>query len=181
MIRERHSFKLEFEGLANALVTPCLVSSAWEPGSASPEPQRIEVKSLWDTGASGSVVSKRVVEQLSLQVEGYEKARHVYGEVDKVPIHYVNLVLFNRVQVVGVRALQGEFFGFDVLIGMDIISQGDFVITNSGGVTEFSFRIPSVAKFDFVKEDTIFNRRQADADIRSSSGGSKRRRKKRKK
>lgn len=40
----------------------------------------------------------------------------------------------------------------DVLIGMDIISQGDFTITNKGGNTVFSFRHPSATHIDFVKE-----------------------------
>jgi hypothetical protein len=33
--------------------------------------------------------------------------------------------------------------GIDVLIGMDIISLGDFAISNFDGKTQFSFRIPS--------------------------------------
>ncbi len=39
-----------------------------------------------------------------------------------------------------------------MLIGMDIISRGDFAVTNKDGKTTFSFRLPSVAKIDFVKE-----------------------------
>lgn len=34
---------------------------------------------------------------------------------------------------------------------MDIISKGDFAITNVDGKTVFSFRIPSVETIDFVK------------------------------
>ena len=45
-----------------------------------------------------------------------------------------------------------EFSGGDVLIGMDIISQGDFAVTNHGGITKFSFRMPSVTHIDFVEE-----------------------------
>ena len=33
--------------------------------------------------------------------------------------------------------------GIDVLIGMDIISLGDFAISNYESKTQFSFRIPS--------------------------------------
>ena len=48
--------------------------------------------------------------------------------------------------------MRGAFDGFDVLIGMDIITKGDFAITNPDGTTKFSFRIPSQADIDFVRE-----------------------------
>ena len=47
----------------------------------------------------------------------------------------------------------------DVLIGMDIISLGDFAITNVGGKTTFSFRFPSIAEIDFVKDSQNTNGR----------------------
>ena len=42
--------------------------------------------------------------------------------------------------------------GSDVLIGMDIITQGDLAITNHNGFTVFTFRCPSDGKIDFVAE-----------------------------
>lgn len=51
-----------------------------------------------------------------------------------------------------VRVIKGTFNKeFDVLIGMDIITRGDFAISNFNGKTLFSFRSPSVASVDFVK------------------------------
>jgi len=43
----------------------------------------------------------------------------------------------------------------DVLIGMDIITTGDFVITNKNWRTTFSFRIPSIEYIEFINEKTI--------------------------
>jgi hypothetical protein len=40
----------------------------------------------------------------------------------------------------------------DIIIGMDIITQGDFAITNFGGNTFFSFRMPSIQTIDFEGE-----------------------------
>ena len=34
---------------------------------------------------------------------------------------------------------------------MDIINRGDFAITNFGGNTAMSFRVPSIQNIDFVK------------------------------
>ena len=42
-----------------------------------------------------------------------------------------------------------------MLIGMDIISKGDFAITHPGGHTKFSFRVPSQADIDFAVEDRV--------------------------
>lgn len=41
----------------------------------------------------------------------------------------------------------------DMLIGMDVISKGDFAVTNVGGITTFSFRIPSQETIDYVAQD----------------------------
>ena len=50
------------------------------------------------------------------------------------------------------QVTEGDITGTDVLIGMDIISQGDFAITASQGETKFTFQIPSTHDIDFVKE-----------------------------
>jgi preprotein translocase subunit SecA len=39
-----------------------------------------------------------------------------------------------------------------MLIGMDIITKGDFSISHFEGKTCFSFRVPSVQEMDFVEE-----------------------------
>jgi hypothetical protein len=43
---------------------------------------------------------------------------------------------------------------FDVIIGMDILRHGDMAVTNSGGITVFSFRVPPDNKhIDFTQSD----------------------------
>lgn len=44
-----------------------------------------------------------------------------------------------------------EIQGFDFIIGMDIISQGDFAISNCNGKTTFVFRTPSEGFNDLNK------------------------------
>lgn len=45
---------------------------------------------------------------------------------------------------------------------MDIITYGDFSITNYNGRTTFSFRIPSVNEVDFVSEFQ-FNKKSSNS------------------
>ena len=52
-----------------------------------------------------------------------------------------------------VQVSEAVLNGFDVLIGMDIITLGDFSITNVGGKTIFSFRVPSTETIDYVQQD----------------------------
>jgi len=53
-------------------------------------------------------------------------------------------------------ATEGILTATDVLIGMDIISRGDFTITAPENKTKLSFQIPSTHNTDYVKE---FNQR----------------------
>ena len=43
-----------------------------------------------------------------------------------MPQHYVNLLLPNNVVMVGKAVAQLSLTGYDVILGMDIISEGDF-------------------------------------------------------
>ena len=61
-------------------------------------------------------------------------------------------MLPNNVGIAYVEVTEGDLMGEDVLIGMDIITRGDFAITNVGGKTTFSFRIPSVETIDYCKQ-----------------------------
>ena len=46
---------------------------------------------------------------------------------------------------------EGEGIAIRILIGMDIISLGDFSVSNFNGKTQFTFRIPSQAHTDYVQ------------------------------
>ena len=45
--------------------------------------------------------------------------------------------------VTSVEVMENDFQDIDVLIGMDVIVFGDFLITNKDGKTTFQFRTPS--------------------------------------
>lgn len=73
----------------------------------------------------------------------------------------VNISLPNNVIFTGVRVTKGDILGANILIGMDIISRGDFSVTNRDGVTKFSYRTPSIAHIDYVEEANEALRAQA--------------------
>ncbi len=73
------------------------------------------------------------------------------AEVYLVNIGLPNQVTFHRNRVLKARSIPGG----DVLIGMDIISKGDFAVTHPNGNTQFTFRFPSQANIDFAVEDQL--------------------------
>lgn len=104
----------------------------------------VPVKAQWDTGATGTCISKELVDRLHLLPIGKVKV-HTPSGVGILNKYMVNLVLNNEVMFENWLVMDSEIGtqGIDVLVGMDIISEGDFAISNFKGKTQFSFRIPS--------------------------------------
>lgn len=109
-------------------------------------------RGLWDTGASKSSITRRIVDDLNLIPVGNTNISTANGIVS-VNTYFVDIGLPNGVTVKNVLvscADLGE--DIDVLIGMDIIRHGDFSITNTNNKTTFSFRTPSIKEIDYVEE-----------------------------
>jgi len=137
-------------GLLRTLNTDCGISVAFAPGPFD-ESLIKSYTALWDTGATSTVITKKVATDLGLKPIGKTQVSHADGK-STVNVYAVNVYLPNSVAFSLVKVTEGILSGFDVLIGMDIISQGDFAISNYNGKTKFSFRMPSVADVDFVAD-----------------------------
>ncbi len=113
----------------------------------------IPAKALWDTGATGTCISKELVQKLNLIPIGMQRIQTPSGSgtVNQYKIH---LVLNDEVLIPDVTVVDSEIGnqGLDVLIGMDIISLGDFAISNYDKKTQFSFRIPSQEHVDYRRQ-----------------------------
>ncbi len=98
----------------------------------------------WDTGATGTCISKEIVKKLGLLPTGLINVQTPSG-IGTMNKYMVNLILNNEVRIMNLFVMDSEIGnqGIDVLIGMDIISIGDFAVSNFDGKTQFSFRIPS--------------------------------------
>jgi hypothetical protein len=94
-----------------------------------------------------------VVDACNLRPIGVIKTFTANGE-RLSEVYLVRLALPNRLNVNPLRVTHGELGpDTDVLIGMDIISHGDFAVTNHGGQTTFSFRYPSMQRIDFLSSE----------------------------
>lgn len=148
------AFTLRFENKSLNLHTPCGVSHPYDPSIETNPGHPEQFKGLWDTGATGTVITLAVAEKLGIKPIGKRKCFHAQGH-DIVNVYLINLFLPNGIAFHRVEVIEGKLNGCDLLIGMDIISLGDFSITNVKGKTVFSFRLPSIKEVDFVEESKI--------------------------
>ncbi|MHC4200758.1 MAG: aspartyl protease family protein [Planctomycetota bacterium] len=148
-----NAFTTTFRGRANKLLTQLAISAAYDPHHPpSPPAQTHKVTALWDTGATGSVISPKVVIALGLHPTGAVMVSTAGGD-RMMNTYIVNLTLPNSVGVAGVIVTETDAIkGYDAIVGMDIISRGDFAVTNVGGQTLMSYRYPSIRAVDFVRE-----------------------------
>jgi len=125
------------------------------PAFTPPAPPQIQGKkyvALYDTGATHSAVSPKVVADFQLASVG-ARSVGVGGGTLTTTSHLVNIALPNKVMFgmtqVAQMVLPG---GIDALVGMDILGMGDFAVTHHQGKTTFSFCCPSRHEIDFVAE-----------------------------
>ena len=111
-----------------------------------------EIKAIWDTGASASVITKQVATNLGLKETGMTQVHTANGTAIQ-KTYTVDIGLPNNVIIQGVTVTEADALstGCDCLIGMDIINLGDLSITNHNGCTCMTFRVPSSHEIDYVK------------------------------
>ena len=144
------AFTVKYQGRSLRLTSEVEIFPAFQP-PASPTTGK-KYFALYDTGATHSSVSPRVVSDLQLASIGARNVG-VGGGTLETTSHLVNIALPNRVMFgmmpVASIALHG---GVDVLIGMDLLGLGDFAVTHNEGNTTFTFCSPSRKEIDFVAE-----------------------------
>ena len=114
---------------------------------------------LWDTGASGTLISEKIVNDLQLIPTGKQKIHTPSGE-SIVNTYMLDIILPNKIMVKDVPVCDSDIGkqGLDVLIGMNIIALGDMTITNYNNKTYFTYRMPSQGSVDYVMQSAIKGR-----------------------
>lgn len=148
---EPRAFTVDADDILRVLKTPCGIFPAFNPFDKDATPtQGKEYIAIWDTGATSSVITNRVARELNLKPFTFIPVNHAGGTSLDVPAYKINVRLPNGVGISEINVSEGKITGADVLIGMDIITKGDFAISHVNGKTKFTFRIPSVEAIDFV-------------------------------
>ena len=105
---------------------------------------------LWDTGATGSVITQKIINELNLIPVSCVDVSTTQGTYE-ANCYFIDIRLTNGIVIPNLYVVHGEPTGCDILIGMDIINRGDFAVSNFNNKTQFTFRMPSVEDIDFIK------------------------------
>lgn len=147
-----HVFEVKAAGIARELVTSVVLQDP-----ITKRHVRID-RAIWDTGATNSCVNKSVAAQLGVVPTGKTSVVTASGS-DIVNTFVIEMVLPNHVTVRNLLVSEGNLgINVDMLIGMDVIGHGDFVVQNNNGKTEFSFCYPAFeTKYDMLKKANTIN------------------------
>ena len=93
------------------------------------------------------ILSHRIASELQLQLHTREQLYTAAGTI-VINTHFVDIEFPNGLYIPNIKVYESnlEEHGIDMLIGMDIISLGDFAVTNYDGQTKYLFRYPSSNK-----------------------------------
>lgn len=129
------TYKKEYPTLVEDIVTECDVYSV--------DGHKFHTnRALWDTGADTTIISSRIVRQLQLQPYMQGGISGIGGATGS-NIYLVHVLVPTGDFVTSVEVMESDFEDIDILIGMDVIVFGDFLITNKDSKTTFQFRTPS--------------------------------------
>ena len=136
----------EYDSLVNVIQTVSIIMPSIDEITKSGRLKYTQVSSMvWDTGATNTLISSQVVDALEL-VPLEESLVEGVGGIVKSLVYEISLYLANDIVFKNVKALCSDIGDYDLVVGMDIIAQGDFVVSNNQGKICFSYRYPSKGK-----------------------------------
>ena len=158
-----------YDSIKNVLITDAEVENTLTG-------EKIETKAIWDTGATNTSITKRLAAAINLKKFSKAEIRGVHG-TKEVPVFYAKVTLQNKsisleIPITGCDELSNDG-SVGLLIGMDIISKGDFCVSNYQGKTTMTFRTPSVECTDYAQEVTEANKYLRIYESRKKHGNEK--------
>jgi hypothetical protein len=132
---KENSILLEYGQIVRSLRYQCKISTP------EPNTETLTVLSAWDTGATRSMISKSLAAKLNVRTVGKLMMMSV-NSPQKVDTCFVTVHLFDGSAITVLAGIQDEDERQDLLIGMDIISIGNFSIESIGNETSLLFKLP---------------------------------------
>ena len=161
-----HAFTKKYGNVANCIITPISIVNPFTG-------KKVQTQGIWDTGATGSVITESLARELGLIEIQKTFVQGVHGRKE-VPVYRANIALNKDLSIQSLVTECSELSGdgsVGVLIGMNVIGNGDFAISNFQGRTTFTFQIPSTHNFDFYTEHK--NREEREQLVRDANSKGK--------
>ncbi|MDR0908767.1 MAG: retropepsin-like domain-containing protein [Spirochaetaceae bacterium] len=123
-----------------AIISDVAVKEAIDYSQPDLPRQSFDVRALWDTGAQICAISKPLVESMGLQQAGTIDAGGFGGDTRDTPFYRIDLTLNDDRHFYGIVVI--EYAGkptHDIIIGLNVITAGDFSLFREGSGTRFTF------------------------------------------
>lgn len=133
-------YKKDYDTKITAIITEAYMFPNFLPG-ALPSLKYFTTSAAWDTGAENTYISPRVAESLELKPIG-KTCVMALGGSREVYIYEIAVALPNGRLYHDFKVYCDDIDDYDILLGMDVINETDFLITCVDGKTVFSFRTP---------------------------------------
>ena len=173
------AFRISYQSKTNVLRSEIEIALPYALTGGKKEWKTFEA--VWDTGATNSVISNNVISKLSLVPTGKTDVRTAAGTIEK-NTYIVDIKLPNKIAFKDLMVTDGDLGSqFDVLVGMDIISSGDFSISNTSNNTIFTFCYPPLPKphnIDLLKITDGLNKKVLTKAMKNIKKRNRRKRKK---
>ena len=132
-------FKLKAESDTAEISTPIILRKKGE------QTNEIIGNAIWDTGATSSMISASMASKLQLNPIGMTQIAGVHG-VANAKVYNIDILFQNRFTIENIKVSEASNFGgFDLLVGMDIIKRGVFLIDGTDGELKVLFQFPTVS------------------------------------
>lgn len=142
------AFTFRYSGSPHAVILPIGIAKPSQPPGGS---GITRCDAVWDTGASGSCITPTVASSLALPATGQKTITGVGGQ--QVVNTYIVDVFLGSVQFPTIQVSETPIdHSWGMLLGMDILRQGDLALTSDGGNLVVSFQTPPRTTIDFFQE-----------------------------
>lgn len=140
---------ITYSSVVTRMLVECYISVPNTPAGSD----GAKLKALWDTGATVTCISTTLVTKLSLPIVDRIDITVANNKKVGADVHCVQIRMDDFVvPCINVAALDMTGSGYDAIIGMDFMINGDTHISHYGGRTVLTFRQPSLETCDFVAE-----------------------------
>ena len=127
-------FSINLGSLADEIVTECEFLTL-------DQKHRVKVRrTMWDTGSNATILSTALVRELSPEVFGQGGMSGIGGQAEG-NTYLLHVLLPSGDVITYQEVYEADLRDYDAIIGMDIITRGDFHLDCNKGETVFSFQL----------------------------------------
>lgn len=107
---------------------------------------KIPIKAIWDTGATGTMISSATAKKAGLISSGVTQISGVHG-AQSSKTYTVDIVFGNDFSIPHIKVAEAsDMAGFDLLVGMDVIAKGIMLLDGTSGKLRVKFQYPAADK-----------------------------------